>query len=83
MALAFSILKGNGMNMSQGEVASATNDLLLRDDANTILRDRYPTDEEFHRLPLGELLKSIPDVDPRYGMQPNGKPGHGEGFLRA
>lgn len=50
--------------------------LLTREEANTILANGYPSDEELSRFPLGKVLKEIPDVDPRWGMQNEGKPGH-------
>jgi hypothetical protein len=50
-------------------------DLLTRKQANDLLARGYPTPDELLRFPLGDLLVSIPDVDPRYGSQ-DGKPGH-------
>lgn len=55
---------------------TAAVDLISRTEANQILSDRYPSDEELNRFPLGDLLKAIPAADPRYGQQPNGDAGH-------
>ncbi|MCZ2074135.1 MAG: hypothetical protein LC130_03940 [Bryobacterales bacterium] len=44
-------------------------------EASEILAQGYPNEEQLLRFPLGKLLVSIPDVDPRYGRQTSG-PGH-------
>jgi len=60
---------------------SLTSSLITRSDANAILAQRYPTDKELARFPLGARLQSIPAVDPRYGSQPDSTPGHIERVL--
>jgi len=51
-------------------------DLVSRDEANDILTKGYPSTEIIRRFPLGELLNSISEVDPRYAKQSDGNPGH-------
>lgn len=55
--------------------------LISRQEADEILRTRYPTEEELSRFPLGEVLVTIPEVNEKYGPQRNKKgevidPGH-------
>lgn len=50
-------------------------DYVTRREANELLARGYPTDEQLARFPLGDLLVSIPAVDPRYGPQGT-DPGH-------
>lgn len=39
---------------------------IIRDEANEILKIGYPNEENLQRFPLGDILLSISDVDPRY-----------------
>lgn len=58
---------------------NASKSLITRDEADKILRARYPNDEELDRFPLGDILKTIPKVNEKYGSQiKEGKeaPGH-------
>ena len=56
--------------------ASDTKNLVTRQEASKILQAGYPSESDLNRFPLAELLNSIPNVDPRYGRQEGGKPGH-------
>lgn len=66
-------------NATEPEIAPSA-DLISRREADEILCDGYPTEEQLVRFPLGEVLTSISQVDPRYGPQRDEKgtaqPGH-------
>ena len=59
-----------------------TQSLFSREEVNAILAQGYPSDAEIERFPLGHILKEIPLVNDRYGMQidrdtkQRTKPGH-------
>jgi len=43
--------------------------LISRQEADDLLRKGYPPEDQLRRFPLGDVLVSIPQVDPRYGAQ--------------
>jgi|GEM_PF-1555838 len=64
----------------QGETDGV--EMVTRGEASEILKGGYPSDEQLGRFPLAHLLRSISDVDPRYGKQQDGKPGHIERVIK-
>lgn len=57
-------------------------DRITREEADRILQEGYPSDEQLERFPLGDVLKSIPEVNPPYGVQSAQDPGHIRRVLR-
>jgi hypothetical protein len=67
--------------MTKKEETNEPKKLYTRNEADEILAKGYPDDEELSHFPLGEELKTIPEVNKKYGVETDkaGKlktPGH-------
>ena len=64
-----------GKNAAKRGEAMAGN-RITREEADQILKSGYPDVKQLERFPLGDVLKTIPEINPPYGVQNDTNPGH-------